>query len=214
LLTTVLMYSILIIMDPLTTRQNEILAFIREYQNTYGYPPSLRELAGHFRVYPNTIQDHLKALARKGYLRREPNRSRGMSLVRSPGRLRTIPLYGAVPAGSPLMVEETAEDYVTLPEGWAKGEEVFLLRVRGESMRPFILPGDQVIVRRQQKIPEGAIGVFRLDGEVTLKRCYLQKNQVILKGDNPDLEPLIIKKPDLSSFSILGRVIGIYRPIK
>ena len=80
-------------------------------------------------------------------------------------------------------------------------------------MSPFILPGDQVIVRRQQRIPEGAIGVFRLDNEVTLKRYYQQKNQVILKGDNPDIDPLIIKKHDLSTFAVLGRVIGVYRPL-
>jgi repressor LexA len=120
---------------------------------------------------------------------------------------------GAIPAGSPLSIEEEAENYITLPEEWTKGEEVFLLRVRGKSMSPFILPGDQVIVRRQQAIPEGAIGVFRMDNEVTLKRFYQKKDQIILKGDNPDIAPLIIKKQDLASFAILGKVIGIYRPL-
>lgn len=201
-------------MDPLSTRQNEILALIRDYQNKYGYPPSLRELAAQFKVYHNTIQYHLKALTKKGYLKRESNRSRGLSLVQTSGPLRTIPLYGAIPAGSPLLVEEDIENYVTLPEEWTKGEVVFLLRVRGESMSPFIFPGDQVIVRRQPRIPEGAIGVFRLDNEVTLKRFYQKKDQVILKGDNPEIEPLIIKRQDLSSFAVLGRVIGIYRPLK
>jgi repressor LexA len=201
-------------MNPLTTRQNEILVLIRDYQNKHGYPPSLRELASHFKVYPNTIQDHLKALARKGYVRRDPNRSRGVSLVQSSGPLRTIPLYGAIPAGSPLLVEEDVENYVTLPEEWTKGEVVFLLRVQGESMSPFILPGDQVIVRRQPRIPEGAVGVFSLDNEVTLKRFYQKKDRVILKGDNPEVDPLIVKKQDLPSFAILGRVIGIYRPLK
>jgi repressor LexA len=200
-------------MNPLTARQNEILALIRDYQNQHGYPPSLRELAVHFQVYPNSIQDHLKALIRKGYLRREPNRSRGVSLTQSSGPLRTIPIYGAISAGGPLSIDEDVEDYVTLPERWTKGEEVFLLRVRGESMSPFILPGDQVIVRRQQRIPEGAIGVFRLENEVTLKRYYQKKDQVILKGDNPEMNPLIVKKKDLHTFSILGKVIGVYRPL-
>lgn len=200
-------------MENLTVKQNEILSFIREYQNNHGYPPSLRDLANHFKVYHNTIQDHLKALIKKGYLKREPNLSRGVSLAHSSTPFRTIPLYGTIPAGSPLIVEETAEDFVTLPEKWTKGEEVFLLRVRGESMSPYILPGDQVIIRRQQRIPEGAVGVFRLDNEVTLKRYYLQKDQVILKGDNPEIRPLTIKKQDLSSFSVIGRVIGVYRPL-
>ncbi len=200
-------------MNPLTTRQNEILTLIRDYQTKHGYPPSLRELASHFKVYPNSIQDHLKALIKKGYLKREPNRSRGVSLTRSSGQLRTIPLYGAISAGGPLLIEEEVEDYVTLPERWTKGEEVFLLRVRGVSMSPFILPGDQVIVRRQQRIPEGAVGVFRLDNEVTLKRYYPQKGQVMLKGDNPEIKPLIIKREDLHTFSILGKVIGVYRSL-
>jgi repressor LexA len=113
----------------------------------------------------------------------------------------------------PFRSKKPPKAMLPLPEGWTKGEEVFLLRVRGESMSPFILPGDQVIVRRQLKIPEGTIGVFRLDNEVTLKRYYQQKNQVILKGDNPDIAPLIIKKQDLSSFAVLGKVIGVYRPL-
>jgi repressor LexA len=200
-------------MNPLTARQNEILSLIRDYQAKHGYPPSLRELASHFKVYPNSIQDHLKALTRKGYLKREPNRSRGVSLTQSSGQLRTIPLYGAISAGGPLLIEEDVEDYITLPERWTKGEEVFLLRVRGESMSPFIIPGDQVIVRRQQGIPEGEIGVFRLDNEVTLKRYYQNKDQVILRGDNPEMKPLTVKKADMPTFSILGKVIGVYRSL-
>ena len=200
-------------METLTSRQTEILAALREYQRKHGYPPSLRELADHFQVYPNTIRDHLRALARKGFLTREPNRSRGLSVPPSAPSLRTVPLYGAIPAGNPLRVEEEAEDFVTLPEEWARGEDVFLLRVRGESMSPYILPGDQVIVRRQGELPVGAVGVFRMDNEITLKRYYPEKGQVVLRGDNPAMEPLVIRKEDPSAFSILGRVIGIYRPL-
>ena len=208
------MYGIvLFIMQTLTSRQKQILEYLRDYLTKNGYPPSFREVAAHFKINLGTVQDHLKALTRKGYLKREPNRSRGVSLTQSSGPLRTIPLYGAIPAGNPLQIEEAAEGYVTLPEGWTKGEEVFLLRVRGESMSPFILPGDQVIVRRQQMIPEGEVGVFRLDNEVTLKRYYQQNDQVTLKGDNPEIEPLILKKEDLPTFSVLGKVIGVYRPL-
>jgi repressor LexA len=200
-------------METLTSRQAEILAALREYQHKHGYPPSLRELADHFQVYPNTIRDHLKALARKGFLSREPNRSRGLSVSPPSSSLRTVPLYGAIPAGSPLRVEEEAEDFVTLPEEWARGDDVFLLRVRGESMSPYILPGDQVIVRRQRELPMGAVGVFRLDNEITLKRYYREKGRVILRGDNPEMTPLVIREEEPSAFSILGRVIGVYRPL-
>jgi len=200
-------------MDELTSRQQEILDYIRDFQERHGYPPSRREVAGHFRVYPATVQDHLKALVRKGHLKREPNRSRGLSLKPASGPLRTVLRYGAVAAGGPRLIPEEAEDRVALPADWAKGEEVFLLRVQGESMSPTILTGDQVIVRRQERLPEGAVGVFRLDNEVTLKRWHREGDQVVLKGDNPEFEPLTIERKNLDDLGVIGQVIGIYRPV-
>jgi repressor LexA len=200
-------------MDELTSRQQEILDYLRDFQERHGYPPSRREVAGHFRIYPGSVQDHLKALVRKGHLKREPNRSRGLSLKPVPGPLRTISRYGAVAAGGPRLVLEEAEDQVTLPADWAKGEEVFLLRVQGESMRPTILSGDQVIVRRQERLPEGAVGVFRLDNEVTLKRWHRAGDRVVLKGDNPEFEPVTIERKNLADLGVVGQVIGIYRPV-
>src|SRR4030042_4565531 len=201
-------------MQTLTIRQKEILEYLRDYQAEHGYPPSFRETAGYFKINLGTVQDHLKALARKGHLRREVNRSRGLRLIPSPGPLRTVPLYGAIPAGDPRQIEEAAEGYVSLPETWARGAEVFLLRVRGESMSPYILTGDQVIVRRQDHLPQGAVGVFRVGEEITLKRFYQEKDEIILKGEHPGFPPLILKGRDLSHISILGKVIGIYRPME
>lgn len=201
-------------MQTLTGRQKQILEYLRSFQAEHGYPPSLREVAGHFKVNLGTVQDHLQALTRKGYVSREVNRSRGLRLIPSPGPLRTVPLYGAIPAGDPRQIEEAAEGYVSLPESWARGGEVFLLRVRGESMSPYILAGDQVIVRRQEQLARGAVGVFRIGEEITLKRYYREKNEVILKGEHPEFPPLILKGPDLATVSILGKVIGIYRPME
>jgi repressor LexA len=200
-------------MDELTARQQEILDYLRDFQERHGYPPSRREVAGHFRIYPGSVQDHLKALIRKGHLEREPNRSRGLRLQPASGPLRTVLRYGAVAAGGPRLIPEEAEDRVTLPADWAKGEEVFLLRVQGESMSPTILSGDQVIVRRQERLSEGAVGVFRLDNEVTLKRWHREGDRVFLKGDNPSFEQLVIEKEDLVYLGIIGQVIGIYRPV-
>jgi repressor LexA len=201
-------------MQTLTVRQRQILEYLKGYQAGHGYPPSFREVAGHFKVNLGTIQDHFKALTKKGYLSREVNRSRGLRLTPSSGPLRTIPLYGAIPAGDPRQIEEAAEDHVTLPEAWVRGGEVFLLRVRGDSMSPYILAGDQVIVRRQDQLPQGAVGVFRIGEEITLKRYFRQKNQVILKGENPEFAPLTLRGPDLSAVGILGKVIGVYRPME
>lgn len=208
------MYGILTTMEPLTTRQKAILDYLRNFLGEYGYPPSFREVAGHFKINLGTVQDHLKALARKGYLAREFNRSRGLRLIPGPGALRTLPLYGAIPAGDPRQIEETAEGYITLPETWARGTEVYLLRVRGESMSPYILAGDQVIVRHQNQLSQGDVGVFRLGGEITLKRYYRDRDQVVLKGEHPEFPPLILKGQDLETVCILGKVIGIYRPLE
>lgn len=81
-------------------------------------------------------------------------------------------------------------------------------------MSPYILPGDQVIVRRQEQLPQGAVGVFRLEGEVTLKRYFREKDRVILKGDSPEFAPLVLKGRGLAALVILGRVTGIYRPVE
>ena len=201
-------------MQTLTIRQKQILEYLRDYQTEHGYPPSFRETARFFKINLGTVQDHLKALTRKGYLSREVNRSRGLRLIPSTGPLRTVPLYGAIPAGDPRQIEESAEGYVSLPEAWAKGEEVFLLRVRGESMSPYILTGDQVIVRRQDQLPQGAVGVFRIGEEITLKRFYREKDKVILRGEHPEFPHLILKGRDVTTMSILGKVIGIYRPVE
>ena len=98
--------------------------------------------------------------------------------------------YGAVAAGGPRLIPEEAEDRVALPADWAKGEEVFLLRVQGESMSPTILSGDQVIVRRQERLPEGAVGVFRLDNEVTLKRWHREGDRVRPQRGQPGIRVL------------------------
>lgn len=201
-------------MRALTGRQKEILEYLRKYQGEHGYPPSLRETAARFRINLGTVQDHLAALIRKGYLEREVRRSRGLRLRLSPGPLRAVPLYGAIPAGDPRGIEEGAEAYVVLPEEWARGEEVFLLRVRGESMSPYILHGDQVIVRRQQKIPQGAIGVFRLGDEITLKRFFQEGKRVVLRGEHPDFPPLILEGGEMATVAVLGKVIGIYRSVE
>jgi repressor LexA len=201
-------------MQTLTSRQKQILEYLRNFQTEQGYPPSLREVAGHFKINLGTVQDHLKALTRKGYLTREVNRSRGLRLIPLSGALRTVPLYGAIPAGDPRRIEEAAEGYVSLPETWARGAEVFLLRVRGESMSPYILAGDQVIVRHQTQLSQGDVGVLRIGDEITLKRYYREKNHVILKGEHPEFLPLILTEQDLATVSILGKVIGIYRPVE
>ena len=149
----------------LTSRQQEVFNFIRLFIKERGYPPSVREIGDHFHIYPRAAFDHLKALEKKGYLKRRGSMSRGLEMLvfqghepygsyqragphgepsKKEGRLpiREIPILGRVAAGKPTLAVEHVEGTIPLPSEWVKGREVFLLKVRGDSMSPYILPDD------------------------------------------------------------------------
>src|SRR4030043_1272768 len=161
----------------LTSRQREIFDFIKKFIKERNFPPSVREIGEHFHIYPRAVFDHLKALERKGYLRRRGSMSRGLEVLvfqggepygspRKEGKLpiREIPIVGRVAAGRPTLAVEHLEGTIPLPSEWVKGREVFLLKVRGESMSPYILPDDYVVVRSQSAAVNGD-GVVTLVGE-------------------------------------------------
>ena len=147
-------------MKPLTEKQQAVLDFVEEFCLRQGYPPTVREVAAHFAIQPRAAADHLEALKRKGYLRREPGLSRGLVLsLKGPGQVVEVPVLGRIAAGQPLLAEENVEDTLPLPRAWVRGEEVFLLKVSGESMAPLILPDDLVMVRVQRRVERGEIAV-------------------------------------------------------
>jgi repressor LexA len=203
------------VMKPLTEKQREVLAFVEEFCARQGYPPTVREVAGHFAVQPRAAADHLAALKRKGYLHREPGRSRGLALSpRTPGSVVEVPVLGRIPAGRPLLATENVEDTLPLPRAWVRGEEVFLLKVTGESMAPLILPGDLVMVRVQPRVSRGEIAVALVEEEATLKRVYEEVGGLVLKGDNPDFTPLRFSPAAAAQVQILGKVVGVYRNLE
>jgi repressor LexA len=202
-------------MKPLTDRQQAVLAFVEEFCRRQGYPPTVREVAAHFGIQPRAATDHLAALKRKGYLHREPGLSRGLSLAgRSLGPVVEVPLVGRIAAGQPLLASETVEETLPLPHSWVRGEEVFLLKVTGESMAPLILPDDLVMVRVQSRVARGEIAVVLVDEEATLKRVYEEAGGLVLKGDNPDFTPLRFSPAEAADVQILGRVVGVYRNLE
>ncbi len=99
-------------------------------------------------------------------------------------------MFGRIAAGQPLLAQEQVEDTLPLPRAWVRGEEVFLLKVSGESMAPLILPGDLVMVRVQRQVERGEIAVVLVGEEATLKRVFQEAGGLVLKGDNPDFTPL------------------------
>jgi repressor LexA len=202
-------------MKPLTDRQRLVLAFVEDFCGSQGYPPTVREVAAAFGIQPRAAVDHLAALKRKGYLHREPGRSRGLSLSpRTPGLVVQVPVLGRIAAGQPLLATENVEDTLPLPRSWVRGDEVFLLKVVGESMAPMILPGDLVMVRVQSRVARGEIAVVLIEDEATLKRVYEEAGGLVLKGDNPDFTPLRFSPSEVSEVQILGKVAGVYRNLE
>ena len=204
------------VMKPLTEKQRVVLAFVEDFCRRQGYPPTVREVAAHFGVQPRAAADHLAALKKKGYLHREPGLSRGLSLAsRLEEQTVEVPILGRIAAGQPLLATEQVEDTLTLPRAWVQGEEVFLLRVSGESMAPLLLPGDLVMVRVQPRVGRGEIAVILVDEEATVKRVYEEAGGLVLKGDNPDFAPLRFAPAEAAELvQILGKVTGVYRSLE
>ncbi|MEJ2671864.1 MAG: transcriptional repressor LexA [Deltaproteobacteria bacterium] len=202
-------------MKPLTERQQAVLTFVEEFCSYQGYPPTVREVAAAFGIQPRAAADHLAALKRKGYLRRDPGVSRGLSLaLKSVGPVVEVPVLGRIAAGQPLLASENVEETLPLPSSWVRGDEVFLLKVTGESMAPVILPEDLVMVRSQARVARGEIAVVLVDDEATLKRVYEEAGGLVLKGDNPDFTPLRFSGEEAADIQILGKVVGVYRNLE
>ena len=205
----------------LTARQREVLDFIRHFMSQAGYPPTVREIGAHFGFVPCSVFDHLKALQRKGYLRRTPSKSRSLQILespspyaphtRTPSTVRELPILGRVAAGEPLLAEQNVEGTFTISRDWVNGDEVFLLKVQGESMiGAHILPGDYALVRHQATAENGEIVVALVNDEATIKRVFFKKDVIILQPENPSMIPLQVRRGE-KSFQIIGKVIGILR---
>ena len=200
----------------LTKRQEEILDFIVGRVRDEGFPPTLKEIAECFGLAsPNAARDHVLALERKGFLKRTGDKSRALSL--SPALRATAaaprgwPLLGVVPAGTPVLAEENFEGYVDLNELFGQGGDTFLLKVSGESMiGAGINDGDLVVVRHQEQIASGEIGVACLAGEATVKRLFHEEGSWRLQPENPALEPIRVWDGD-PEFRVAGKVIGVVR---
>lgn len=208
-------------MRELTDRQREVLGFIRTFTARHGVPPTVREIGGKFHVTPRAAFDHLRALERKGALQRRASAgrtSRALTVTGAPsGGFHMVPILGRIAAGQPLLAEEHREGELpvaasALPGG---GEDVFALRVRGESMiGAHICDGDLVLVRRQDSAQPTDIVVALLgDGgeeEATVKRYLRDGERVVLKPEHPTMAPIIVD-PRERQVKVLGKVIGVLR---
>jgi repressor LexA len=192
----------------ITTRQQEILEFIRNALENFGAPPTRAEIATAFGFAShNAAEEHLRALARKGLITLEPGSARGIRLVEQLG----LPLIGSVAAGSPILAVENVQRRYTLDAGLFSPRADFLLRVRGLSMIDAgILDGDLLAVHRSSEARNGQIVVARLDDEVTVKRFRRRDGIVELIAENPDFAPIVVE-PERRALVIEGIAVGLIR---
>lgn len=202
-------------MKKLTSRQREILNYITEEVIHKNYPPSVREICKKMSLSSSsTVHAHLRALEKKGFIKRDPTKPRAIEILdplisKVKSKTRIIPLVGQVTAGTPVFAEENIESYFALPEEIVKGDSVFMLRVKGDSMKKAgIFQNDFVIVRQQPSAENGEIVVALLGDEATVKRFYLEEDFIRLQPENPDYEPLFSNE-----VRVLGKVIGLIRNI-
>jgi repressor LexA len=206
----------------LSARQRKILAFIRDWVERHGYPPSVREIGEAVGlVSPSSVAYQLKELERKGFLRRDPNRPRAVD-VRPPTdpaddedsrmhrpRPAYVPLLGRIAAGGPILAEQAVEDVFPLPRELVGEGEVFMLQVKGDSMvEAAICDGDWVVVRQQPTADSGEIVAAMLDGEATVKTYRRRDGHVWLMPQNPAFDPILG-----DDATILGRVVAVLRRV-
>ncbi len=198
----------------LTDRQREVLEFIKEFANENGYPPTIREICKRFGFQPHAASNHVDALVRKGYLSKQPLKSRSIEVLGSARRgLTEVPIVGRVAAGEPILAIENIEGTIMLPAEWAKSKDCFLLRVEGDSMiDAHICSGDYVLVKRQDTAESGDIVIAMLDDEATAKRFSIESGRIILKPENKQMEPIFVDKCK-KEFRIIGKVVGVWRNI-
>lgn len=204
---------------PISERQRSILDYISSTTEHRGYPPSVREIGDAVGLTsPSTVHTHLNTLERLGFIRRDPNRPRaieirwdpnsGVAMERRP--FRHVPLVGDVAAGTDVLASENVEELLPVPVDFTGDGDLFMLRVRGDSMiGDGILDGDFVIAVQQDTANNGDIVVAGIPGgEATVKSYRLEGTQVTLVPSNPAMEPLVHRADDVT---IYGRVVTVMR---
>lgn len=197
----------------ISTKQQEILEYIKDEILHKGYPPAVREICQAVNLKStSSVHSHLETLEKNGYIRRDPTKPRAIEIMDDTFNLNrremvNVPILGNVAAGEPLFAEENIEDYFPIPAEMVPNSEVFMLHVRGESMiNVGILDGDNVLVQQQSTAKDGEMVVALVEDSATVKTFYKEDGYIRLQPENDTMEPIIV--PDCQ---ILGKVFGIFR---
>ncbi len=205
----------------LTARQQQILEIIDQHISDRGYPPSVREIGKAIGLTsPSSVQNHLNRLNELGYLRRDPVKPRALEVRYDPNSgasgdrrpFRHVPLVGDVAAGTDVLAQENVEEILPVPSDFCGEGDLFMLRVRGESMiEAGILDGDFIVARAQQVAEKGDIVVAGIPGDEATVKTYTRKGaKVVLLPANPALSPMEF---DPSEVSIYGKVVTVMRKL-
>lgn len=197
----------------ITAKQQEILEYIKQTILMKGYPPAVREICEAVQLKStSSVHSHLESLEKNGYIRRDPTKPRtieilddSFALIRR--EMVQIPVIGSVAAGQPILAEENIEDYFPVPAELLPNNDVYMLRVKGDSMvNAGIHSGDQVIVSKTSTARNGEIVVAMVEDSATVKRFYKENGHYRLQPENDTMDPIIVPNVE-----VLGKVIGLFR---
>ncbi len=201
--------------EDLTKKQKEVLECIKISITENGFPPAIREICQYVNLKStSSVHKYIEDLVEKGYLKKPASKKRAIEVVSLSNEPQTkltydIPIIGSVAAGAPILAEENIIDTFPIPLEYSHKGDLFILRVKGESMiEAGILDGDSIIVRQQTTAENGDIVVALIDDSATVKRFYKKEKYFELKPENESMSPIV-----LNEVEILGKVVGLFREI-
>ena len=197
----------------ISSKQREILEYIKQEILNKGYPPAVREIceAVHLKS-TSSVHSHLETLEKNGYIRRDPTKPRAIEIIDDNFNLTrrevvNVPIIGQVATGQPLLAVENIENYFPIPTEFMPNAETFMLKVKGDSMiNAGIFNGDKILVQKQSDAQNGDIVVALVDDSATVKTFYKEDGHFRLQPENDTMDPIIVNE-----CSILGKVFGIMR---
>ena len=197
----------------ISSKQKEILEFMKNEILSKGYPPAVREICEAVNLKStSSVHSHLETLEKNGYIRRDPAKPRAIEIVDDNFNLTrreivNVPIVGTVTAGQPILAVENIESYFPIPMDYMPNQETFMLKVKGESMvNAGIFDGDTILVQKQSHAKNGDFVVALIEDSVTVKTFYKEKDYYRLQPENDYMDPIIVPEVE-----ILGKVIGLFR---
>ena len=197
----------------ISTKQREILEYIKQEILNKGYPPAVREICEAVDLKStSSVHSHLETLEKNGYIRRDATKPRAIEIIDDNFNLTrrevvNVPIIGQVAAGQPLLAVENIENYFPIPTEFMPNAETFMLKVKGDSMiNAGIFNGDKILVQKQSDAQNGDIVVALVDDSATVKTFYKEDGYYRLQPENDTMDPIIVKE-----CSILGKVFGVFR---